>query len=127
MIDLVCASFDELPPRILLDFDDAPGRVHGSQQLALFNADGERRRSLPIHLDEAVTGAPVALSRRRLCAVRYASAGAAGGTESVVVERVERGRRRDEGACGIDARRPAAQLVGIGRAAGVNPASTLHA
>ena len=124
MIDLVCASFDELPPRILLDFDDAPGRVHGSQQLALFNADGERRRSLPIHLDEAVTGAPVALSRRRLCAVRYASAGAAGGTESVVVER---GRRRGDAACGIDARRPAAQPVGVGRAAGVKPASTLHA
>jgi hypothetical protein len=40
MVDLFCASFDEVPRRILLDIDDTIDRVHGNQQLSLFHAHG---------------------------------------------------------------------------------------
>jgi hypothetical protein len=38
MVDLFCDSFDQVPRRILLDIDDTEDRVHGGQQLALWNA-----------------------------------------------------------------------------------------
>jgi hypothetical protein len=37
MVDLFCDSFPEVPRRIVLDIDDTEDRVHGGQQLALFN------------------------------------------------------------------------------------------
>ena len=38
MVELFCDSFEAVPRRILLDIDDTEDRVHGGQQLALFNA-----------------------------------------------------------------------------------------
>jgi len=60
MVDLFCDSFAEVPRRILLDIDDTEDKVHGGQQLALFNAHYDSRCFLPIHIYEATTGKPVA-------------------------------------------------------------------
>lgn len=38
MVDLYCASFRQVPKRIVLDIDDTFDTVHGGQQLRLFNA-----------------------------------------------------------------------------------------
>ena len=38
MVDLYCASFRQVPRRIVLDVDDTFDAVHGGQQLRLFNA-----------------------------------------------------------------------------------------
>ncbi len=38
MIDLYCASFRQVPRRIVLDVDDTFDAVHGGQQMRLFNA-----------------------------------------------------------------------------------------
>ena len=38
MVDLYCASFRQVPKRIVLDVDDTFDAVHGGQQLRLFNA-----------------------------------------------------------------------------------------
>ena len=43
MIELFCDSFEQVPRRILLDIDDTEDRVHGGQQLALFNAHYDSR------------------------------------------------------------------------------------
>ena len=64
MIELFCDSFDEVPRRILLDIDDTLDRVHGQQQLSLFNAHYDSRCFLPIHVYEATTGKPVAVILR---------------------------------------------------------------
>ena len=64
MIGLFCASFEAVPRRILLDIDDTLDRVHGGQQLALFNAHHDSRCFLPIHIYEATTGKPVAVILR---------------------------------------------------------------
>ncbi len=48
MVDLFCDSFNEVPRRILLDIDDTEDRVHGGQQLALWNAHYDSRCFLPI-------------------------------------------------------------------------------
>jgi hypothetical protein len=73
MVGLFCDSFDQVPRRILLDIDDTEDRVHGGQQLALFNAHYDSRCFLPIHVYEATSvslrGRPPFLSgqdRRRL-------------------------------------------------------------
>ena len=50
--------------RILLDIDDTEDRVHGSQQLTLFNAHYDSRCFLPIHIYEAITGKPIAVILR---------------------------------------------------------------
>ena len=50
MVDLFCDSFEQVPRRILLDIDDTEDRVHGSQQLSLFNAHYDSRCFLPIHI-----------------------------------------------------------------------------
>jgi hypothetical protein len=64
MIDLFCDSFDPVPRRILLDIDDTEDRVHGGQQLSLFNAHYDSRCFLPIHIYEATSGKPVAVILR---------------------------------------------------------------
>ncbi len=48
----------------MLDIDDTEDRVHGAQQLALFHAHYDSRCFLPIHIDEATTGKPVAMVLR---------------------------------------------------------------
>ena len=55
MVELFCDSFDQVPRRILLDIDDTEDRVHGGQQLALWNAHYDSRCFLPIHIYEATT------------------------------------------------------------------------
>ena len=64
MVELFCDSFAEVPRRILLDIDDTLDRVHGGQQLALFNAHHDSHCFLPIHIYEATTGKPVAMMLR---------------------------------------------------------------
>src|SRR3954463_12267862 len=64
MVELFCDSFEQVPRRILLDIDDTEDRVHGGQQLALFNAHYDSRCFLPIHIYEATTGKPVAIILR---------------------------------------------------------------
>jgi len=64
MVELFCDSFAEVPRRILLDIDDTLDRVHGGQQLALFNAHHDSHCFLPIHIYEATTGKPVAMILR---------------------------------------------------------------
>src|SRR6476661_6037380 len=64
MIDLFCDSYDEVPRRIVLDIDDTEDRVHGQQQLSLFNAHYDSRCFLPIHIYEATSGKPVAVILR---------------------------------------------------------------
>ena len=64
MVDLFCASFEQVPRRIVLDIDDTEDRVHGGQQLALFHAHHDSRCFLPIHIYEASSGKPVAVILR---------------------------------------------------------------
>ena len=64
MVELFCDSFPEVPRRIVLDIDDTEDRVHGGQQLSLFNAHYDGRCFLPIHIYEATTGKPVAVILR---------------------------------------------------------------
>ena len=59
MVDLFCDSFRRVPGRIVLDIDDTEDKVHGAQQLALFNAYHDSYCFLPIHVFEATTGKPV--------------------------------------------------------------------
>ena len=64
MVDLFCASFDRPPRAVTLDIDDTLDRVHGHQQLSLFNAHYDERCFLPIHIYEAGSGKPVAVILR---------------------------------------------------------------
>ena len=64
MVELFCDSFEQVPRRIMLDIDDTEDRVHGGQQLALFNADYDSRCVQPIPIYEAATGKPVAIILR---------------------------------------------------------------
>jgi Transposase DDE domain group 1 len=64
MVDLFCASWARAPAAITLDIDDTLDRVHGHQQLSLFNAHYDERCFLPIHIYEAVSGKPVAVILR---------------------------------------------------------------
>ncbi|BDA87239.1 hypothetical protein Sa4125_47810 (plasmid) [Aureimonas sp. SA4125] len=48
MIDLYCASFKQVPKRIVLDIDDTFDAVHGGQQLRLFNAHHDEYGFQPI-------------------------------------------------------------------------------
>jgi len=64
MIDLFCDSFAEIPRRIVLDIDDTEDKVHGAQQLSLFNAHHDSHCFMPIHIYEAITGKPVAMILR---------------------------------------------------------------
>jgi hypothetical protein len=69
MVALFCDSFTApgqggVPRRIVLDIDDTEDKVHGDQQLALFNAYHDSRCFKPIHIYEATTGRPVAVILR---------------------------------------------------------------
>jgi Transposase DDE domain group 1 len=64
MVELFCDSFEQVPRRIVLDIDDTEDRVHGGQQLALFNAYYDSRCFQPIHIYEATSGKPVAIILR---------------------------------------------------------------
>jgi len=64
MVGLFCDSFATAPRRIVLDIDDTEDRVHGGQQLALFNAYHDSRCFQPIHIYEATSGKPVAVILR---------------------------------------------------------------
>jgi hypothetical protein len=64
MVEVFCDSFEHVPRRIVLDIDDTEDRVHGGQQLALFNAYYDSRCFQPIHIYEAATGKPVAIILR---------------------------------------------------------------
>jgi hypothetical protein len=64
MVDLFCASWTRPPVSITLDIDDTLDRVHGHQQLSLFNAHYDERCFLPIHIYEAGSGKPVAVILR---------------------------------------------------------------
>jgi hypothetical protein len=64
MVELFCDSFGQVPRRIVLDIDDSEDRVHGQQQLALFNAHHDGHCFLPIHIYEAASGKPVAVILR---------------------------------------------------------------
>ena len=48
MVDLYCASFRQVPKRIVLDIDDTFDAVHGAQQLRLFNAHYDEYGFQPI-------------------------------------------------------------------------------
>ena len=48
MVDLYCASFKQVPKRIMLDIDDTFDAVHGGQQLRLFNAHYDEYGFQPI-------------------------------------------------------------------------------
>ncbi len=48
MVDLYCASFKQVPKRIVLDVDDTFDAVHGGQQLRLFNAHYDEYGFQPI-------------------------------------------------------------------------------
>src|SRR4051794_33388616 len=48
MVDLYCASFRQVPKRIVLDIDDTFDAVHGGQQLRLFNAHYDKYGFQPI-------------------------------------------------------------------------------
>ena len=59
LIDLFCDSFRSVPARIVLDIDDTADRVHGGQQLALFNAHYDDYCFQPIHIFDAASGKPI--------------------------------------------------------------------
>ncbi len=48
MVELYCASFKQVPKRIVLDIDDTFDAVHGGQQLRLFNAHHDEYGFQPI-------------------------------------------------------------------------------
>ena len=56
MIGVFCASYAQAPASIVLDIDDTLDRVHGQQQLSLFNAHYDERCFLPIHIYEGTSG-----------------------------------------------------------------------
>jgi hypothetical protein len=64
MVALFCDSFEVVPRRLVLDIDDTEDRVHGGQQLALFNAYHDSYCFMPIHIYEAQSGKPVAIFLR---------------------------------------------------------------
>jgi len=64
MVDQFCASWARAPAAIMLDIDDTLDRVHGGQQLSLFNAYYDERCFLPIHIYEGGSGKPVAVILR---------------------------------------------------------------
>lgn len=48
MVDLYCASFRQIPKRIVLDIDETFDAVHGNQQLRLFDAHHDEYGFQPI-------------------------------------------------------------------------------
>jgi hypothetical protein len=66
MIDHYCASFRQVPGRIVLDIDDTFDAVHGSQQLRLFNAHYDEYGFQPIVVFDA-EGRMIAAVLRPAC------------------------------------------------------------
>src|SRR3982751_1359442 len=66
MVDLYCASFRQVPRRIVLDIDDTFDAVHGGQQLRLFNAHYDEYGFQPIVVFDG-EGRPVAARLRPAC------------------------------------------------------------
>jgi hypothetical protein len=58
-IDLFCRGYATPPNSIELDIDDTDDRVHGGQQLALFNTHAGGHCFQPIHIFEATSGKPI--------------------------------------------------------------------
>ncbi|BAI74869.1 transposase (plasmid) [Azospirillum sp. B510] len=61
MVELFCDSFATVLRHIVLDIDDTEDRVHGAQQLSLFQTHYDGRCFLPMHIYEATTDKPVAV------------------------------------------------------------------
>ena len=59
MIEVFCASYARAPMSLVLDIDDTLDRVHGQQQLALFNAHYDCTCFQPIHIFDGLSGKPV--------------------------------------------------------------------
>lgn len=59
LIDLFCKTYAAPPASIVLDIDDTDDRVHGGQQLALFNTHAGGYCFQPIHIFEANSGKPI--------------------------------------------------------------------
>lgn len=55
-LDCFIKSYDEEPACIVLDFDDTEDKVHGSQQLALFNGYFDDYCFMPLHIYEGLSG-----------------------------------------------------------------------
>jgi hypothetical protein len=55
-VDVFIQSYEREPEVIVLDFDDTEDRVHGGQQLSLFNGFYEERCFLPLHVYEGISG-----------------------------------------------------------------------
>src|SRR3954452_24033660 len=66
MVDLYCASFRQVPKRIVLDIDDTFDAVHGAQQLRLFNAYYDEYGFQPIVVFDG-EGRPVVAMLRPAC------------------------------------------------------------
>ena len=64
LVDIFCRSFPIPPAAITLDIDDTCDRVHGHQQLSLFNAHYDTRCFLPVHVYHVESGRPVAVLLR---------------------------------------------------------------
>ena len=64
LVDIFCRSFPAPPASITLDVDDTCDRVHGHQQLSLFNAHYDTRCFLPVHVYHVESGRPVAVLLR---------------------------------------------------------------
>jgi hypothetical protein len=56
LLEAFIASYAEEPALVVLDFDDTKDRVHGGQQLALFNAYYDAYCYLPLHVYEGLSG-----------------------------------------------------------------------
>lgn len=56
LIDQFVASFDTAPEAIVLDLDPTADAVHGTQQLALFNAFEDEYCFMPFHLYDGLSG-----------------------------------------------------------------------
>lgn len=56
LIDQFIASFDTPPQAIVLDLDPSADHVHGSQQMALFNAFEDEYCFMPFHLYDGLSG-----------------------------------------------------------------------
>jgi hypothetical protein len=64
LVDSFCRSFPRPPATITLDIDDTCDRVHGYQQMSLFNAHHDTRCFLPIHVYHVESGKPVVMFLR---------------------------------------------------------------
>jgi hypothetical protein len=64
LVDLWCASYKTPPDAVTLDIDDTCDKVHGAQQLSLFNAHYDERCFLPIHIYDTATSRPVTMILR---------------------------------------------------------------